>query len=212
MRPDSSLPTDARVALYLRVSTTTPKNGRAQNPDNQRRQLLDLAKAMRWQVVAEFEDRESGAKSARPGFRAMMEAAARREFDVVLVWSLDRFSREGIAKTFDHLRRLDNYGVGFRSYSESFLDTTGDFQELLKAIFAFVAGFERRRTVERIRAGLERARAEGKELGRPRNVVDRMAVQQLRKEGKSIRSIAQHLGYSKGTVQRVLQTSSERSH
>jgi DNA invertase Pin-like site-specific DNA recombinase len=66
-----------------------------------------------------------------------MEAASRREFDTVLVWSLDGFSREGICKTSGHLKRLDSYGVRFRSYSESFLDTTGEFGELVVAIFAF---------------------------------------------------------------------------
>ena len=70
-----------------------------------------------------------------------MEAASRREFDTVLVWSLDRFSREGIGRTFGHLKRLDSYGVKFRSYSESFLDTTAKFAELVVAIFAFVASF-----------------------------------------------------------------------
>jgi DNA invertase Pin-like site-specific DNA recombinase len=94
----------------------------------------------------------------------MFEAASRREFDILLVWSLDRFSRQGIAKTFDHLKLLDSYGVKFRSFSESFLDTTGDFADLLRAIFAFTASFERKRIVERIYAGLERARAEGKEV------------------------------------------------
>jgi DNA invertase Pin-like site-specific DNA recombinase len=121
---------------------------------------------MGWRVVAEFENRESGAKSEkdRPQFKVMMNAASRREFDMVLVWSLDRFSREGIAKTFDHLRRLGSYGVKFRSYSESFLDTTAEFGELVAAIFAFFASFERRRIAERIGAGLERARAQGTTL------------------------------------------------
>jgi DNA invertase Pin-like site-specific DNA recombinase len=106
---------------------------------------------MDWRIAAEYEDRESGVKGEkdRPQFKAMMDAASRREFDTVLVWSLDRFSREGIGKTFDHLRRLGSYGVKFRSYSESFLDTTAEFGELVAAIFAFVASFERRRIAER---------------------------------------------------------------
>src|SRR5215469_15927016 len=196
-----------RAGLYLRVSTKTPKNGREQTPENQRKQLLTFAEAMNWRVVAEFEDRESGAKGEkdRPGFKALMEAASRREFDVVLTWSLDRFSREGIGKTFDHLRRLGSYGVRFRSFSESFLDTTAEFGELVAAIFAFVASFERRRIVERIGAGLERAKAEGKTFGRPRGVVNREKVWSLRNDGKSIRDIAAALKLSKGTVQRIVQ-------
>jgi len=162
---------------------------------------------MGWPVIAEYEDRESGTKGAkdRPQFSAMMQAASRREFDIVLVWSLDRFSREGIGKTFDHLKRLDKYGVKFRSYSESFLDTTAEFGELVAAIFAFVAAFERRRIVERIRAGLARARSEGTALGRPRVVVDRQKVWRLRDRGKSINDICELMGLSHGTVQRVVE-------
>src|SRR5215469_7261102 len=157
---------------------------------------------MGWRVVAEFEDRESGRKH-RPQFKGMMDAASRREFDTVLVWSLDRFSREGIAKTFDHLRRLGSYGVKFRSFTESFLDTTAEFGELVAAIFAFFASFERRRIVERIGAGLERARAQGTTLGRPRIIVNRAKVRDLRTAGKSIREISRALKLSHGTVERI---------
>ena len=196
-----------RVALYLRVSTRGVKNSREQSPENQRRQLRAFAEAMEWSIVAEYEDRESGAKGAkdRPQFQALMEAASQREFDTVLVWSLDRFSREGIGKTFGHLKRLDSYGVRFRSFSESFLDTTGEFGELVVAIFAFVASFERRRIKERISAGLARARAEGTPLGRPRAVVNRGKVWKLRDQGMSVREIAAELGLSHGTTQRTVQ-------
>ena len=195
-----------RVALYLRMSTGGVKNGREQSPENQRKQLRAFADAMEWPIVAEYEDRESGAKGAkdRPQFNALMEAASRREFDTVLVWSLDRFSREGIGKTFNHLKRLDSCGVKFRSYSESFLDTTAEFGELVAAIFAFVASFERKRIRERIAAGLARARAEGTALGRPRVVVNRAKVWTLHDQGKSIREIEAALKLSHGTVQRTL--------
>src|SRR5215469_17929587 len=201
------LQTADRAALYLRVSTKGPRKGREQTPENQRKQLRAFAEAMEWPIVAEYEDRESGAKGEkdRPQFKALIDAASRREFDTVLVWSLDRFSREGIGKTFDYLRRLGSYGVKFRSYSESFLDTTAEFGELVAAIFAFVASFERRRIIERIGAGLERAKAEGKTLGRPRVVVSREKVWSLRNDGKSIRDIAAALKLSKGTVQRIVQ-------
>ena len=195
-----------RAALYLRVSTKGPKNGREQTSENQRKQLLAFAEAMEWRVVAEYEDRESGAKGEkdRPQFKALMDAASRREFDTVLVWSLDRFSREGIGKTFEYLRHLGSYGVKFRSYSESFLDTTAEFGELVAAIFAFVASFERRRIAERIGAGLERAREQGTTLGRPRVIVNRTKVWGLHDAGKSIREIAGALKLSHGTVQRIL--------
>lgn len=198
--------THHRVALYLRVSTKGVKNGREQSPENQRKQLRAFAKAMEWHIVAEYEDRESGAKGEkeRAQFRAVMEAASRREFDTVLVWSLDRFTREGIGKTFGHLKKLDGYGVKFRSFSENFLDTTSEFGDLVVAIFAFVASFERRRIKERIAAGLARARAQGTALGRPRVVVNRTKVWQLREEGMSINEICDEMGLSHGTVQRIV--------
>lgn len=101
-----------RVALYLRVSTRGAKNGKEQSVENQRAKLRQIAEANDWNVVAEYEDRESGSKdeSKRPQFRAMLEAAKGREFDAVAVWALDRFSRQGIAKTFEygkaHTRRV----------------------------------------------------------------------------------------------------------
>ncbi|HTR39976.1 MAG TPA: recombinase family protein [Bryobacteraceae bacterium] len=198
-----------RTALYLRVSTKPAKSRKPipgeQTVENQRLKLREFAKAMGWPIVAEYEDRESGAKAGRPGFTALMGAAARREFDAVLVWSLDRFSREGIGKTCDHLKRLAGYRVAFRSYSEPFLDTTGDFGELVAAIFAFVASFERKRIIERTLAGMERARRQGKLIGRPRSEIDRDQVLRLHhQEGRSIRWIAKKLRTSATTVHRLL--------
>jgi putative DNA-invertase from lambdoid prophage Rac len=90
------------------------------------------------------------------------------------------------------------------AFSESFLDTTAEFGELVAAIFAFVASFERWRIVERIAGGLERARAQGRTLGRPRKIVNRERIWDLREAGKSIRQIAAALKLSHGTVQRNL--------
>jgi len=198
-----------RAALYIRVSTKPAKNRKPapgeQTVENQRIKLRDFAKAMDWTIVAEYEDQESGAKASRPGFTALMVAASRREFDVALVWSLDRFSREGIGKTCDYLRKLAAYRVAFRSYSEPFLDTTSDFAELVTAIFAFFAAFERKRIVERTLAGMERARQEGKLIGRPRSEIDRDQVLRLHQtDGRSIRWIAKKLKTSATTVHRVL--------
>jgi DNA invertase Pin-like site-specific DNA recombinase len=203
-----------KAALYLRVSTK-PRNAkpgqkvhydppREQTVENQRLKLREYAKAMDWDIVAEFEDQESGAKSDRAGFTKLMDAATRHEFDVVLVWSLDRFSREGIGKTCDHLRKLAGYKVGFRSYSEPFLDTTSDFAELVTAIFAFFAAFERKRIIERTNAGIARARAKGVHCGRPRLVYRKDKVLELVAAGASYRDVAAKLGLSLGTVQRCV--------
>jgi DNA invertase Pin-like site-specific DNA recombinase len=122
----------------------------------------------------------------------------------VLTWSLDRFSREGIGKTCDHLRRLASYRVAFRSYSEPFLDTSGDFGELVTAIFAFFAAFERKRIIERTTAGIARAKAKGTHCGRPRLVFRKDTVRELAAAGKSIREIASAMNLSKTTVARTL--------
>ncbi len=160
---------------------------------------------MDWTIVTEYEDQESGAKASRPGFTALMDAASRREFDVVLVWSLDRFTREGIGKTCAYLGKLVSYKVAFRSYSESFLDTTSDMGDLVMAICAFFAAFERKRIAERTLAGMERARRQGKLIGRPRSEIDRHQVLRLHnQERRSIRWIAKKLKTSATTVHRVL--------
>ena len=93
-------------------------------------------------------------------YLSTQDSALRRLAAIVLRW------RNRVQETVGHLKRRDSYGVRFRSYSESFLDTTGEFGELVVAIFAFVASFERRRIKERIAAGLARARSEGTALGR----------------------------------------------
>ena len=188
-----------RAALYLRVSTK-PRPGsavREQTVENQRLKLTDFAKAMDWTVVAEYANEESGASATRPQFSAMIDAASRREFDCVLVWSLDRFSREGIGETYAYLSKLASYKVAFRSFTESFLDTTGDFGDLMVALFAFFASFERKRIIERTKAGLDRARVKGtksgKAIGRPKLVVDRSKAMRLRDKGKTVRQIAEAL-------------------
>lgn len=204
-----------RVAMYLRVSTKPRKTprpdkdaGREQTVENQRIKLIEFAKAMDWTVVAEYADQESGAKSDRAQFLAMMAAASRREFDCLLVWSLDRFSREGIGKTLAHLNKLADYKIAIRSFSEPFLDTTTEFGELIKAIFAFFAAFERKRIIERTKAGMYRAKSHGtrsgKAIGRPKLVVDRSKALALRRQGLSVRRIAAKLKISNGSAHALL--------
>src|SRR5215469_123307 len=100
-----------RAALYTRVST----RDKGQETENQRQQLREFCRAQDWPIVAEYEDHESGANAGRIQFRAMMTEASRRRFDVVVVWALDRFSREGVGETFDHIGHLSAHGVQFVS-------------------------------------------------------------------------------------------------
>ena len=102
------------VALYARVSTDT----KGQGTENQLLQLREYCQRQGYQVVQEYIGHATGKHSDRDAFKAMFDGASRKAFDTVLVWSLDRFTREGVLETFEHIRRLTNYGVAFESYTE----------------------------------------------------------------------------------------------
>lgn len=193
-----------RVALYVRVSKQD-----GQDPENQLLQLRRYAETQQgWEVTAEYVDRATGKNSDRDEFKAMFAAAYRRHFDVVLFWSLDRFSREGTVETLNHLQRLTSYGVHYRSFTEQYLDSTGIFKEAVIGILAAIAKQERIRISERTVAGLEKARAKGKQLGRRRVADDKpklaMEVQELRQQGMSLRLISRTVGVSVNTIVDIL--------
>jgi DNA invertase Pin-like site-specific DNA recombinase len=192
-----------RVAIYARVSS---KGGR-QEAENQLRQLRAFALSQSWTLVHEFVDRLSGKTADREQFQLMFQAASVRGFDVLLFWSLDRLSREGTVATLNHLQRLNSYGVGYRSYTEQYLDSTGIFKEAVIGILAAVARQERVRLSERTIAGLQRAKAHGRVGGRPRTEEDHRtmaSITALRQSGASIRRIASELNLSPTTVARVV--------
>jgi DNA invertase Pin-like site-specific DNA recombinase len=153
-----------KIAIYNRVSTGK------QDPENQAAQLRDFANRQSWTITHEYTDVVSGMKGERdrPQFKKLLEAAFAREFDLVLFWALDRFSREGVLPTLHHLQRLDSWGVAWRSYTEQYLDSTGIFKDAVVSIMATVAKQENIRRSERVRAGLDKARRNGSRLGRPR--------------------------------------------
>jgi len=200
-----------KTAIYARVST---KDGR-QDTENQLRQLRQFAATQKWTIVHEYVDRASGKRSDREQFQKMFESASRREFDILLFWSLDRLSREGTVETLNHLQRLTGYGVNYRSFTEQYLDSTGMFKEAVIGILAAVAKQERVRLSERTIAGLQRARAQGRVGGRPR-VADNLKVvktlNRLRRQGMSIRQIATALKISNGTVAKLLKSPALEPH
>jgi DNA invertase Pin-like site-specific DNA recombinase len=125
---------------------------------------------MGYEVAGEYVEHESGAKGAdqRQEYARLFADAARRKFDMVLVWALDRFSRAGMASTIVELQRLNSYGVSFHSYTEPHLSTDNELvRDLLLAVLSSLAKLERQKISERTKAGLERARVRGKRLGRP---------------------------------------------
>jgi DNA invertase Pin-like site-specific DNA recombinase len=189
-----------RVAIYARTSTD---DGR-QELTNQTLELQAYAERMNWTVVGEYKDQVSGRKAERPQFKAAMKDARKRQFDVLLFWSLDRLSREGVLKTLLILNELTSYGVKYRSLQEQWIDSLGAFSDAIIGILATVAKFEADRMSSRVRCGLARAKAQGQVLGRPRAVVDWSRVATMRLEGMSLREIATATGKSTMTIQRIV--------
>jgi DNA invertase Pin-like site-specific DNA recombinase len=134
----------------------------------------------------------------------MFTAASRREFDCLVTWALDRLSREGVAKTFEHIKVLRSYGVQYVSFTEAHFRTTGPAGELMIAVAAWIAEQEHRRISERTKAGLAKARRAGRIGGRRALVVDRGRIGELDALGYTTREIGEELGVSASSVCRLL--------
>jgi DNA invertase Pin-like site-specific DNA recombinase len=160
-----------KVALYARVSMDEhEKDKRFQDPVNQLEPLRDFAKSFDYEVVAEYVDKMSGANPARPDFRKMMQDALMRRFSGIIVWKLDRFSREGIIPTMSYIKQLKERGIWLKSMTESWLDTNQDgITDVVLAIMSWAASEERKKISERTKAGIARKRLAGKwRGGRPK--------------------------------------------
>lgn len=201
---------DMRVAIYARVSTKDKR----QDVENQLQQQRRYAEAQGWQA-SEFIDLETGKHAERDGFKRMFLAASRREIDVVLVWALDRFTREGVAETFAHIKKLLDYKVQFESLTEPHFRTTGPAGELMIAIAAWIAKQERIRISERTKAGLAVAKSKGRCGGRRPKVFRRDLALAMRAQNPpmSWRAMERDLGVPQSTIRKALkgvhQTSSD---
>lgn len=193
-----------RVALYGRVS----KDNGKQDTENQLGELREFCQRSNWAIVHEYVDKASGKTADRPEFGKLFEDASKRQFDLVLFWALDRFSREGTLATLQHLQKLSSYGVDWRSYQESYLDSCGPFKDVVISLMATLAKQERLRISERTKAGLQRARRAGKTLGRPRVEVNPDMLKRLQQNGFSLRKIASKTKLSLSTVARALTAAS----
>ncbi len=183
-----------RVALYARVSTL---NG--QHPEMQLAELREYASRRGWEIAGEYLDEGvSGAKESRPELNRLMDDSHRRQFDIVLVWKIDRFGRS-LKHLVNALADLDAYGVTFASLKDS-LDLSTPSGRLMFQIIGAMAEFERALIQERVKAGLHNARRTGKQLGRPHRVVDFDGIARMKAEGHSLRKIAEKLGVGYGTV------------
>ena len=185
-----------RAALYLRVSSVD------QHPETQLHDLRQLAAQRGFQIVQEYTDRISGVKAKRPGLGELMQDARRGRFDVVLIWACDRLARSTrhLLETLDELNHLN---IEFLSFRES-IDTAGPLGRAIVVIIGAIAELERNLIVERVRAGMRRAKLEGRHIGRRPVEVDREAILCDRRRGESLRQIARGHNISTATVRRVL--------
>jgi DNA invertase Pin-like site-specific DNA recombinase len=179
-----------KAASYLRVSTFD------QEPENQRAELARFVAARGWTSVEYCDHGVSGAKERRPALDTLLKDARRRRFDVLVVWRLDRLGRN-LRHLIVLLEELQALGIAFVSLNEG-IDATTPAGKLQMHILGAIAEFERARIAERVRAGLQRARAQGKTLGRPRKTPVTIEVP----GGGSIREAALAWGVSKSTAQR----------
>jgi DNA invertase Pin-like site-specific DNA recombinase len=190
----------SRVALYARVSTD------GQSVENQLRELEAVAVKDGWEIVERFIDRGiSGAKGreGRPAFDRLCKGIVRREFDVVAAWSVDRLGRS-LQDLVAFLNELHSKHANLYLHKQG-IDTTTPAGKLLFQMLGVFAEFERSMIVERVKAGLRRAKEEGKVLGRPRvGAAVEAKVLVLRRKGRGMRAIARELRIGNCTVQRIV--------
>lgn len=190
-------PRMTRAALYMRVSTVE------QNPETQGIELREFARQRGYEIVREYVDQGvSGTKARRPALDKLLHDAHRRPYDVVLVWSCDRLARS--TKHFlDVLDELNGLGIRFISRREA-IDTDGPLGRAIVVIISAIAELERSLIVERVRAGMRRAKLEGRRIGRAPLDVDRAALVRDRLSGMSLTKVAYKYGLSRASVVRFV--------
>jgi len=158
------------VAIYARVSLDESfDDKRFQDLENQLVPLRDFCRAMNYEIVKEYTEKISGANPARPEFRKMMADALMRRFSGIIVWKIDRFSREGILPTLSYIKQLKDRGIFLQSMTETWINTKDEgITEMLLAIMSWMASEEKRKISERTKAGMARAKAKGIHCGRPK--------------------------------------------
>jgi DNA invertase Pin-like site-specific DNA recombinase len=189
-----------RAALYLRVSTLE------QNSETQGIELRQFAQQRGYEVIQEYVDHGvSGTKVRRPALDQLLKDANRRKFDAVLVWSCDRLARS--TKHFlEVLDELNELGIQFHSQREA-IDTEGPLGRAIVVIISAIAELERSLIVERVRAGMRRAKLEGRRIGRKPLDVDHAALVKDRLSGMSLSAVANKYGLSRASVVRFVRES-----
>ena len=185
-----------RAVLYTRVSSVD------QNPETQLCDLRPLAAARGYEIVGEYTDTISGSKARRPGLDQLMADAGRGRFDVVLVWAFDRVARS-LKHFLEILDDLNHLNVEFVSFREN-IDTGGPLGRAMVIIVGAIAELERSLIVERVKAGMRRAKLEGRQIGRSRLDMNREQIIHDRRTGMSLTQVAKRHGISRASVCRVM--------
>jgi DNA invertase Pin-like site-specific DNA recombinase len=185
-----------RCALYMRVSTLD------QHPETQAHDLRSMATQRGFEIVQEYTDQISGAKSKRPGLDRLLADARRGRFDTVLVWAFDRIARS-TRHFLEVLDELTHLKIEFVSFREN-IDTGGPLGRAMVVIIGAIAELERNLIIERVRAGMRRAKLEGRRIGRAPLDVDRQAVLRDRARGLSLSQIATAHRISRPSVSRII--------
>jgi DNA invertase Pin-like site-specific DNA recombinase len=188
-----------RVALYARVSTLD----KGQDPETQLKQLREYAQRRNFEIIGEFIDYASGTSQDRTQYKMMMEAAKKRKVDVVLVWRYDRFARSTQALV-NAMKEFQSLGIDFISYQEN-IDTTTPTGELIFHVMASLAQFESSLISQRVKAGMARAKDQGKQISRPKLPQTKLhQILELQKTGLSMNQISIRSGVAYGTVYNYL--------
>lgn len=185
-----------RAAIYLRVSSID------QHPETQLHDLEATAQQRGLEIVQHYSDRITGTRARRPGLDQLMADARRHRFDVLLVWACDRLARS-VRHLLESLDELNHLGIEFISFREQ-LDTAGPLGRAVVVIIGAIAELERSLIVERVRAGMRRAKLEGRHIGRRPLDLDRAAVLRDRQRGLSLTDIAKAHRCSRGLVSKIL--------
>jgi DNA invertase Pin-like site-specific DNA recombinase len=188
-----------RAALYLRVSPLD------QHPEPPLDTLCGLAAQRGFEIVNEYTDRISGAKAKRPGLDQLLADAHRGKFDVVLCWAFDRIARS-VRHFLEVLDELNHLNIEFVSFREN-VDTGGPLGRAMIIIIGAIAELERNLIIERVRAGMRRAKLEGRRIGRAPLDVDRNAILRDRSRGVSLTQLARTYQISRASVCRIIRES-----
>ena len=189
--------TAKKVALYFRVSTNL------QTIENQRLELEKYCERQGWSIVKTYNDTGlSGSKSDRPALNEMLQDAAKNKFQVLVVWKIDRLARSTM-DLLNILMTLKTNGVDFCSTTQA-IDTTTSYGKMVMTFLGAIAEFERDTIIERVNAGLSRAKANGVKLGRPRVGFDVGKALQLKRDGSSWTGMAKELKVSSATLRRII--------